>query len=80
MENFISSYVFTVQRWEIYSLVFKTSSWLLSTVVFAGISRYTVHPAPIIQLSPMVTPFKTVTLLPSQQLFPILIGEVLNSE
>jgi hypothetical protein len=32
------------------------------------------------QLSPMVTPFNTVTLLPSQQLLPILIGALVKSE
>ena len=37
---------------------------------FAGISRVTTLPAPMTQLSPMVTPGQTVTPAPSQQWLP----------
>jgi hypothetical protein len=37
-------------------------------------SSVIIHPAPITQLSPIVTPFKITTLLPNQQCDPILTG------
>ena len=40
----------------------------------AGMSRVTTLPAPMTQLSPMVTPGQTVTFAPNQQLLPILTG------
>ena len=45
---------------------------------FAGNERVTTEPAPTTVLSPMVTPFKTVTFSPSQTLLPISIGAVLR--
>ena len=36
------------------------------------------QPAPIMVLSPIVTPFKIVTLLPIQQSLPTLIGAVVH--
>lgn len=39
-----------------------------------GTSLYTTQPAPITQLSPIVTPFNIVTLEPTQQCFPMIIG------
>ena len=43
-----------------------------------GTFLYTTQPAPIMLLSPIVTPFKIVTLLAIQQLLPIITGAVLN--
>lgn len=40
----------------------------------AGISRVTTLPAPITQLSPMVTPLHTVTLADSYTLLPMRTG------
>ena len=39
--------------------------------LFGGISLVTTLPAPITQLSPIVTPGQTVTDAPNQQSFPI---------
>src|SRR5574344_771692 len=41
-----------------------------------GMSFVTIEPAPITQLSPTLTPDKTITLQPNQQLFPICIGKL----
>ena len=49
-------------------------SCLLIIIELAGMSLWITQPAPMITLSPMVTPFSTITLLPSQQFFPILMG------
>ena len=39
-----------------------------------GISLVTTLPAPITQLSPIVTPGHTTTLAPNQQSFPMVTG------
>ena len=43
-------------------------------ITFEGISCVTTLPAPIITLSPMVTPGRTVTFPPIHTLFPTMIG------
>ena len=57
---------------------FTMCSCLLIIIELAGMSLWITQPAPMITLSPMVTPFSTITLLPSQQFFPILMGAALN--
>ena len=42
--------------------------------LLGGMSRVTTLPAPITQLSPMVTPGQTVTDAPNQQLLPMWTG------
>ena len=37
-------------------------------------SLYIIQPAPITQLSPIVTPLRMITLLAIQQCLPIIIG------
>lgn len=39
-----------------------------------GMSRVTTLPAPMTQLSPIVTPGQTVTFAPNQQLSPMMTG------
>ena len=45
-----------------------------AAITFAGISFVTTEPAPIIELSPIFTPFKIITLKPHQTLLPIIIS------
>ena len=49
------------------------NSCLFITTELSGTSLYMMHPAPITQLSPIVTPFRIVMLLAIQQCLPITI-------
>ena len=51
-----------------------TLQGLPTAMEFAGISFITTLPAPITQLSPIVTPGITHTFPPNQTLFPTFIG------
>ncbi len=51
---------------------------LPTATTFAGISLVTTLPAPIIALSPMVTPGRTVTLPPNHTLLPMEIGRAIS--
>ena len=59
------------------------SAWVISRITrqgtpaakeLAGMSRVTTLPAPMTQLSPMVTPLHTTTLAPNQMLLPMVTG------
>ncbi|MDY2981366.1 MAG: hypothetical protein SOR81_07195 [Fusobacterium sp.] len=52
----------------------KTLQGFPTAITPAGISFVTTEPAPIIELSPIVTPPKTVQLAPNHTLFPKVIG------
>ena len=52
----------------------RTRQGLPTATLLAGMSRVTTLPAPMTQLSPMVTPGKTVQLPPNQTLLPTVIG------
>ena len=45
-----------------------------TATTFDGISLFTILPAPMITLSPIVTPGSTTTFPPIHTLFPTLIG------
>ena len=51
-----------------------TRQGLPTAIELAGISFVTTEPAPMVQLSPIVTPGNTVTLPPIYTLLPIVIG------
>ena len=52
---------------------FITLQGFPTATTFAGISLFTTLPAPITELSPIVTPGSTITFPPIHTLFPILI-------
>ena len=50
-----------------------------TAITFDGISFVTTLPAPIIVLSPIVTPGSTITFPPNQTLLPTVIGLAYSS-
>lgn len=56
------------------SILFTTFAGLPTAMLSEGMSFTTTLPAPMVTLSPIVTPGRIVTLPPIQQLSPILTG------
>ena len=56
------------------SILLMTLAGLSAAMQFEGISFTTTLPAPMVTLSPMVTPGSMVTLPPNQQLLPMVTG------
>lgn len=55
-------------------LVLNNLAGFPTIILLAGNDLVTIAPAPTIQPSPNVTPFKMTELAPIQQYFPIVIG------
>lgn len=55
-------------------MVFITLQGFPTATTFGGISLFTILPAPITTLSPIVTPGSTITFPPIHTLFPTFIG------
>ena len=56
------------------SILLMTLAGLPAAMQFEGMSFTTTLPAPMVTLSPMVTPGSMVTLPPNQQLLPMVTG------
>ena len=72
MLNFSDAFHFDVDQ-KIYLMLLIIFAGFPATTQFLGISFVTTEPAPITELSPIVTPGKTIAPAPIHTLLPMLI-------